>query len=366
VDAAAGLNSPVRPGDPPARIVTVREPAVGLEAIVVIDHFLFPASAGGTRLAPDVSEAEIVALARAMTWKFAVYQLPVAGAKAGIRFAGGDRQAVLRAFLAAIEPWGESFLTGPDLGTSAEDFLGPGEAGGERPLWARTHDGLGMDDLATGHGVKAGAEAALERLGRGLEGATIAIEGFGKVGAGTARACTRAGARIVGVSTIEGALLAPDGLDVAELLELRARHGDALVHHGPVATAPREALFATPCDVLVPGARPHVITPGLAATLPCAVVAPGANIPYAKGADEALHARGIVALPDFVTNAGGVHLYESPDCRTDPISCLEAIERRVAATTARVLEAAAAASITPISAALRLAGEYLERAAREA
>jgi len=350
-----------RPDGPPARIVRIREPAAGLDAVVVIDHVLVPVSAGGTRMAADVTEAEVALLARAMTWKFAVYGLPVAGAKAGIRFAGGDRAATLRAYLAAIEPWRETFLTGPDLGTDPEDYLDPG-AESDLPLWAQTHEGLGMDDLATGHGVKAGAGAGLARLGRRLDGATVAIEGFGKVGAGTARACARAGARIVAVSTVEGALVDPGGLDVEGLLALRSSHGDAFVAHGPVARVPREALFAVACDVLVPGARPHVVTPELAASLECAVVAPAANVPYADGAPEALRARGIMALPDFVTNAGGVHLYESVGPGDGAASCLATVERLVAETTARVLDTAESEDVTPVAAALRLAQEFLETA----
>jgi glutamate dehydrogenase (NAD(P)+) len=168
-----------------------------------------------------------------------------------------------------------------------------------------------MDDLATGHGVKAAAEAALTWLGRTLDGAAVAIEGFGKVGAGTARACARAGARVVGVSSVDGLLADPDGLDVEELLALRDRHGDRFVAHGSRALRPREALFELECDVLVPGARPDSITLAVARRLRCAVVAPGANIPYGRGAVELLHRRGILAVPDFVSNAGGVHLYDS-------------------------------------------------------
>src|SRR5215218_9504303 len=114
---------------------------------------------------------------------------------------------------------------------------------GPPPLWAQSYDGVDMDDLATGHGVKAAAEAALAHSGRGLAGAAIAIEGFGKVGAGMALACERAGARIVGVSTVDGLLADPDGLDVGELFSLRERHGDALVAHGPTRVRPREQLF---------------------------------------------------------------------------------------------------------------------------
>ena len=136
----------------------------------------------------------------------------------------------------------------------------------------------------TGHGVKAAAEAALAHHGRALTGAAIAIEGFGKVGAGMALASARAGARIVGVSTVDGLLADPSGLDVDELFSLRERFGDALVTHGPALVRPREELFDLECDVLVPGARPDSITRDVAARLRCAVVAPGANVPYGPGA----------------------------------------------------------------------------------
>jgi len=120
-----------------------------------------------------------------MTWKYAVYRVLYAGAKVGIRFAAGDRPAMLAAYKRALEPYVGIFLTGPNMGTFPADFLDGTED--PLPLWARSHEGLGMDDLATGHGVKAAAEAALAQLGRGLAGATVAIEGFGKVGARTAR-----------------------------------------------------------------------------------------------------------------------------------------------------------------------------------
>lgn len=345
---------------PPARVLEISDPAVGLEAVVVIDHDLFPKSAGGTRMIPDVTTEEVARLARAMTWKFAVAELPYAGAKAGIRFAGGDRAALLDAYFQQLEVLGDSFLTGPDMGTHPDDFLRFVPHDEPAPLWARTHDGMGMDDLAVGHGIKGAAAVALEQLGRPSDGATFAIEGFGKAGAGTARVCGRAGAHVVAVSTVEGAIVDPDGLNVEELLTLRAEHGDAFVHHAPVPAMPRPALFDVECDVLVPGARPDAITPVLAATLRCAAVVPVANIPYAPGAVDALADRGILALPDFVTNAGGVQLYEAPECQEDnPTRCLEAVERRVGETVRRVLDASVADGVTPMESALRVARDYL-------
>jgi glutamate dehydrogenase (NAD(P)+) len=248
------------------------------------------------------------------------------------------------------------------MGTFPSDFA-PEEAEADLPLWAQDYEGLGMDDLATGHGVKAAAEAALRHAGRELKGAAVVIEGFGKVGAGTARAAAGAGARVVAVSTVHGLLADPEGLDVEGLIELRRQHGDRLVEHGPVTPGPREELFELDCDVLVPGARPDSITPGVAERLRCAVVAPGANAPYAAGAVETLHRRGIVAVPDFVSNSGGVHLYESVPQDDEPAHALATIESLVAEAVSRLLELAAAESIAPMAAAFSDAREYLRATA---
>lgn len=338
------------------RVIELREDGLAAEAFVVVDHDLFPVAAGGTRMLPDVDRGEVGRLARAMTWKFAAGAMPIAGAKAGIRFAGGDRGAVLAAYRRALEPYRDTFLTGPDMGTSPTDFLDDGDA---LPLWAREHEGLGMDDLATGHGVKAAAEAALEQLGRTLDGARVAIEGFGKVGAGAARACAGAGARIVGVSTTEGLLADPAGLDVDELLALRDRHGDGFVEHGTSAVRSREALFELECDVLVPGARPDSLTREIAERVRCAVVAPAANIPYGPGAVDILRARDIVAVPDFVANSGGVHLYVTVAPDEEPVAALANVEAVVREAVLRVLETSEALGLTPHEAALRRAREYL-------
>jgi glutamate dehydrogenase (NAD(P)+) len=342
------------------RVLELRDDRSGLDAFVVIDHDLFPVSAGGTRMLPDVDVDEVARLARAMTWKFAACRVPYAGAKAGIRFAGGDRASVLAAYKRALEPYGRVFLTGPDMGTSPADFLDG--AGDSVPLWARSHEGLGMDDLATGHGVKAAAEAALAHLGRRLEGATIAIEGFGKVGAGTAHACARAGARVVGVSTVRGLLADPEGLDVEELLALRSRHGDRLVEHGPRSPRPRRALFELECDVLVPGARPDSITAEVAHAIRCVVVAPGANVPYGPGALEVLHRRGIVAIPDFIANSGGVHLYATVSQDEQPEVALAAIEAAVREPVARTVARADELGVAPSTAALSEARDYFAQA----
>jgi glutamate dehydrogenase (NAD(P)+) len=345
------------------RVIELRDERHGLEAFVVVDHDQFPIAAGGTRMLPDVNIDEVARLARAMTWKFAVWRVPYSGAKAGVRFAGGAREEVLAAYRRALEPYREVFRTGPDMGTSAADFVEAVD--GPLPLWARSHEGVDMDDLATGHGVKAAAEAALAHTGCALSGAAIAIEGFGKVGAGMALASVRAGARVVGVSTVDGLLADPDGLDVGELFALRERFGAALVAHGPAPVRPREELFDLECDVLVPGARPDSISRDVADRLRCAIVAPGANVPYGPGAVETLHRRGIVAVPDFIANAGGIHLYTQVEEGASPPEALAQIETLIRDAVARTLAAADADDVTPLAAAFRAGREFLAASGAE-
>ncbi len=311
---------------------------------VVFDLPGVPMSAGGTRLAPDVSVAEVALLARAMTYKFAVLGEPVGGAKAGVRGDPADiagKAALMARFCAEIGPLADAgrFLTGPDMGTAEEDFA-PLRARRAAPAAiAAVVGGVPFEDLLTGYGVAVAAEAALSaRWGWGWEGRSVAIEGFGKVGGGVAREVTRRGGRVVAVSTVAGYITDPSGLDVEVLLALRRVHGDACVaRYGRPAGPPARLFTAVTADVLVPGTRPGAIGAREARSLPpgVRVVAPAANVPYtARGAEE-LRRRGIVALPDFVCNAGAVIGYRSAAGAT-PGEVLAAVEDKI---TQLILEA---------------------------
>jgi glutamate dehydrogenase (NAD(P)+) len=161
---------------------------------------------------------------------------------------------------------------------------------------------------------------------------------------------------------VDGLLVDPDGLGVEELLALRARHGDRFVQHHRRSVHPREQLFELDCDVLVPGARPDSITADVAQRVRCAVVAPGANVSYGSGAVEVLHERGILAVPDFVSNSGGVLLYDTIRQDEEPTAALAAIEATIRDAVVGVLVAADAHGITPSAAAFREARDYFAKA----
>jgi glutamate dehydrogenase (NAD(P)+) len=295
-----------------------------VDAYVAFD-FECPTSAGGTRLAPDVTERETQLLARAMTYKFAVLGVNFGGGKGTIRATPAERDDAVSRYVDEIRPLVESgkFLTATDLGTVPDDFRSlPGTD--QADLMHTDYMGMPLDAFLTGLGVATAAETVLG----GLENRTAAIEGFGKVGGATAVELAMRGARLVAFSTIQGCVQRPAGFDVDELLALRAQYGDRLVEHLGTDVRPASELFAVEADVLVPGARIGVIDEARAQTLRARVVAPGANVPYTARALEILRERKIPALADFVCNSGATIGYITSGLQTVD-QAVAAVEKRV-------------------------------------
>jgi glutamate dehydrogenase/leucine dehydrogenase len=332
---------------------------------VVFDLPGAPLSAGGTRLAPDVSVAEVAVLARAMTYKFAALGERVGGAKAGVRGDPADRAgkaALMARFCAEVRPLTDAgrFLTGPDMGTAEEDFE-PLRRGRAAPAAIRAMvAGVPFEDLLTGYGVAVAAATALgggAEGAKGLDGRSVAIEGFGKVGGGVAREVGRRGGRVAAVSTVAGCVSDPSGLDVDRLLTLRRTHGDACVlRYGRPVLAPHELFTEVNADVLVPGTRPGAIDAQTARSLPSdvRVIAPAANAPYTAAGAEVLRQRGIMALPDFVCNAGAVIGYRSAVDAT-PDQVLAKVEARIG----ELIRAALGHPGGPLAGACEQAGGFL-------
>ena len=293
-------------------------------------------SAGGTRLATDVTVTEVALLARAMTYKYAALGARVGGAKAGVIGDPKDhtgRAALMARYCAEVRPLVEAgrFLTGPDMGTFEEDFAPLREHRAAPGAMSAVVDDVPFEDLLTGYGVAVAAEVALRAtVGTDWAGRSAAIEGFGKVGGGVAREVSRRGGRVVAISTVVGTVADPSGLDIDRLLDLRGAHGDECVAHYGRPIAPPAALFTAETDVVVPGARPGVMSSQVAQSLAAAVrvVAPAANVPYTRAGAEVLRERQIAALPDFVCNAGAVLGYRSP-AEATPAQVLTAVENRI-------------------------------------
>jgi glutamate dehydrogenase/leucine dehydrogenase len=288
-----------------------------------------------------------------MTYKFAVLKREVGGAKGAVRGEVANRDALMAAYCAEIRPLVQSatFLTGPDLGTSESDFAPLRDPSRPPSVMTNTVGNVAIEDLVTGFGVVAGAEAAMGNV----DMTSFAIEGFGKVGGGVAREAVRRGARVVAVSTIDGCIFDPSGLDVEQLLAVRHAHGDAFVHHVGARFDPDpSSLFDVDADVLVPGARTGVITAEVAARLKTRWIAPAANVPYCAEAIEVMRSRRVRYLPDFVCNAGATIGYISD------LDGPSELFRHVDKTITTIMSQAAADPRGPFEGACAIAEAFIE------
>lgn len=218
----------------PEYVTQMYDPASGMRAVIVIDTTAFGVAAGGIRMLPDITTEEIIQLARVMTYKFAVLDMPVGGAKSGI-FAdpsSPDRDGIIAAYGRHIAPFLKQlmYVPGADMGTSDRDVARIYEFAGVKELapsglTLREKEGMPLEDHLTGYGVVVAARTACELIGMSMNRATVAIEGFGKVRGGVARYMARFGAKVVAISTVEGAVYNPDGLEVEKMLEMRKKLG---------------------------------------------------------------------------------------------------------------------------------------------
>jgi glutamate dehydrogenase (NAD(P)+) len=356
---------PYRDASGPERIFSFYDPPSQMRAVLVIDTTAFGISAGGIRMLPDLSLSEMVRLARAMTYKYLMLEVHCGGAKAGVWYdpTTQDRSAVWRAFLQALRPFveGRLYLPGTDMGTTEEDFQ-PLYTDGARHrsggLLKQVVDGLPLEDQLTGFGVVASACAAEEFFGIPVSGATVAIEGFGKVGGGAARFFARSKARVVAVSTLAGTRYDPQGLDVEQLFALRHEHGDQLVRHYPRGKLLScHKLFTLPVDILIPGARPDAITAKNVDKVQAKLIIPGANIPFTFAIANRLSARGVGVVPDFVANGGGVLAALADIGGLNVEQTFHSVSERIRANTTLVLSQSRERQCTPCEAAVQICQE---------
>ena len=351
----------------PRSILELRDAAAGLHGWVVVDNVAAGPAIGGVRLAPDVGVDEVRRLARAMTLKNAAAGLPHGGAKAAIvadpRLPPSRKEELVRAFARII---GElrSFIPGPDLGTDETAMAFIHDEIGRAVGLPRVLGGLALDAIgATAVGLVAAAEVAAPACKLRLEGARVAVQGFGAVGRHAARLFAARGARVVAVCDSAGGVINGDGLDVAALLAHKRARRPVRDFAGGRATDDRE-LVAVDCDIFVPAARPDVLRRDNADALRARLVVQGANLPVTDEAERRLYARGVLSLPDFVVNAGGVLCAAVEYRGGSEREALALVQERVAANTRALLDGSGRDGVTPRDAALAMARARVEEAMR--
>ena len=289
---------------------------------------------GGIRFAPMVDEDEVQALAALMTYKCAIVDVPFGGAKGGVRidrsrYSDAEIERITRRYTFELM---SRNLIGPGVDVPAPDY---GTGAPEMAWIVDTYAAMAQDRLhaaasvtgkplaqggvrgrteATGRGVYFAVRTAcavaedMATLGLepGLEGKRVVVQGLGNVGYHAARFLQQGGAVIVGLIEREGALHAPGGLDVDDVVNHRRSTGSILDYPGATSLPAGAAGLELDCDVLVPAALEGQITARNADRVRARIIAEGANGPTSPAASAALLERGVLILPDLYANAGGV------------------------------------------------------------
>ncbi len=281
---------------------------------------------GGIRYHPDVTEDEVRALASWMTWKCAVADIPFGGAKGGVvcdpkKLSESELRRLTRRFIAELgdDIGPHTDIPAPDVNTTAGtmawiydtyQMMHPGS--NSLPVVTGKPLGIGGSQgrrEATARGALFVTQRALSRGAvpalSSLEGATVAIQGFGNAGAIAAELFAAAGARIVAVSDSRGGVLRREGLDPAAVIQHKEKTGSVTGFPGSEALS-NEELLEIECDVLIPAALENQIRADNVGAVKAKLVVEAANGPTTPAADRLLFERGIPVIPDILANSGGV------------------------------------------------------------
>jgi len=328
----------------PERILKVYDPKLKMEGFLVIDNTVLGPGKGGFRMTKDVSEEEVRRLARAMTYKNALAGLPFGGAKGGIIWRGGSpalKRQFVESFARAISPFiPKYYITGPDVNTTEKEMaivaktLKNKKAATGKP---KNMGGLPHELGSTGFGVAHSARAALEIMGKSIKNARVAVEGFGNVGSFVVKFLEDWGAKIIAVADSKGTAMHPDGLTFKLLSKTKKQKG--VVSEYPEAKSlTRDAIFAQDVDLLVLATVTDVVNDHNKNSIRAPLVVEGSNIPMQENIERELYERGIMIVPDFVANAGGVISSYAEHMGYKPEKMFKLVEEKIVEGTRSVIK----------------------------
>lgn len=354
----------------PEKILEVYNPKVGMHGFVVIDNTALGPGKGGIRMTPTVSITEVSRLARAMTWKNALAGLPFGGAKAGIiaddrTMTQQKKDEIVTAFAEALKSVCPSlYVAGPDMNIAEHEMEVFCHANGSMQSCTgkpASIGGLPHELGSTGFGCFHAMVVALKHMKKDVRNIRVAIEGFGNVGWFVAKFVTEAGGKVVAVSDSKGMIENREGFDFQKLTEAKAQKG-TVTTYGEGSVYPSHDIIGVDCDVLVTAAIPDLVRDTDVSKIKAKLIVEGSNIPMSVAAEEALHHRGVLVIPDFVANAGGVISswceYEGKDEKF----MFKTVEEKIVKNTEKVLKRSERDGRMPRQVAEQIAKERVEAA----
>jgi len=339
----------------PEKILEVYNPKVGLHGYLVIDNTALGPGKGGIRMTPSVSMDEVAKLARTMTWKCALADLPFGGAKSGIIadpkvITKQKKMELVKAFAEALKPLCPSqYIAAPDINTAEEEMKVFVQANGSlksatgKPsaMCVKPGEKCGIPHEygSTGFGVFHAAKVAVEFQGESLKGKTVAIEGLGNVGTFAAQYFSEAGANIVAISDSKGVIYNAQGLLYKKVLQAKQKMG-SVINYQPGKILSTSDIVGLNVDILVTAAIPDLVTSSNVQSLKAKYVIEGSNIPMSAAMEHILYKKGILVVPDFVANAGGVISSYAEYRGRNPEEMFKLVEKKIVKNTTLVLEKA--------------------------
>jgi glutamate dehydrogenase/leucine dehydrogenase len=352
----------------PEKIVEVYDPKSGMKGFVVIDNTALGPGKGGIRMTPIVDKEEVVRLARAMTWKCAMAGLPFGGAKSGIiaddrQISKTKKEEIVRAFSRAIKPVCPSlYVAAPDMNIAELEMEWFARENGSMKSCTgkpKSMGGLPHELGSTGFGIYIATRTASPYAKLDLKKATFAVEGFGNVGWFAAKHLIEHGSRLVAVSDSKGVAFNESGFDFEKLEKTKKDAGSVVKYKG--ATKANNILDVS-ADILVTAAMPDLIKLSDVARLKFRLIVQGSNIPMSYETEELCHKRGILVVPDFVANAGGVISSYVEYIGGDENAMFKLVEEKISKNTQFVLDEAARNKSSPRQSALEIAKERVRKA----
>ncbi len=360
----------------PEYVIEVSDAQTGMVGFVVIDNTAMGPGKGGIRMTPTVTPEEVFRLARTMTWKNALVDLPFGGAKGGIVWSGGDeetKKAMVQAYARALKPLlVERYIAGPDVSSGEKEMQWIAEAAGNfqaatgkpKDYCTDGHCGLPHELGSTGFGVVHATVETVKYLKKDLKSLSIAIEGFGNVGTFAMKYLTEMGATIVAVSDSKGTAYDANGLDEQKVWAAKKGHGSVRFTEGAKEMETSE-LLTLDVDILITAAVTDVIHAGNQDEVKAKIIVEGSNIPMTEEVERQLINRGILVVPDFVANAGGVISSWCEHVGKSPEEMFSVVEEKITRTTRAVLERADTEKKSLREVALMIAREKVEAAQAE-
>lgn len=368
----------------PEYVIRVYDPAIGMEGFLVIDNTARGPGKGGIRMTANVTAEEVFRLARTMTWKNSLVDIPFGGAKAGIVWKGGSddlKKKFVQSFARAISPlMPKYYIAGPDVNSGEREIRWFVEATGK---WGTATGkpaklcvskagggkkcGIPHEFGSTGFGVAHSTAVAARLSGLPLKGARVAIHGFGNVGTFAYQYLTKMGARVIAIADRSGTVYAPQGFDpklIGDIIRRQCALRECGLPRGKAGNVEHLAtddFWGIETDVLIPASVTDVINDSNKKHVRTKIIVEAGNIPMTEAIEREFLKKGILVIPDFVANAGGVISSYAEYRGYDRKKMFDLVEKKITQATSVVLERALPSHRNPREVAMEIARERVEQ-----